>query len=370
MAANDPVAPEARKPHLSAEDAEQFASQIRPSWELLDFDGQIPDLGVPIESPLLKARAAGEPPPAGSKAASDTVIDGVPTFPVSGSNEPAPAQIKPMPIAAIGIPADDVPVDEDVPVDALPMPPPRIDLDSKKAPARKNTMIGGVGAEAAPQAAAAVAAPAQASPQAPEPVAPAPAGASRPAASSRRAITPATPPSSAASPSSPTSASSPAGRSRPGVTNADDDIEIPIAGPPKGLVLKLGIGAGALLVLGIGLKVLLGSSDQGSGTAPVETGKPTAAVVSAAPPATTSAAALPPPVVPPPVSVAATPSAVPSAAPVAPPKVDPPAPPPKADPPPAKTVAAPPPPAKTTPPAKTPPPPPKKGGGIIRETPF
>ncbi|MEO7329394.1 MAG: hypothetical protein ABI193_12495 [Minicystis sp.] len=344
MAANDPVAPEARKPHLSAQDAELFASQIRPSWELLDFDGPIPDLGVPIESPLLKARAGvAEAPPAGASSASDTVIDGVPTVPVSGSNEPAQEKIKPMPIASIGISsAVDVPIDEEIPVDMLPMPPPRINLDGldgKQAPTRKNTMIGGVGpgevAKAAPVVASAQA-------QAPAIIAPAAPQLSRAPASSRRAVAPA---------SSPTSGASPAGRSRPGMTGADDDIVIPIAGPPKGLFVKIGAGLAALLVVGLGLKLLLGSSDKGGGTAPIVSS--TAAVTTtAAPPVATTA------------TVAAVPSAVPSAAPVATPPL-------KVDPPPAKTATpvqtAPP--AKTTPPTKTPPPP-KKGGGIIRETPF
>lgn len=364
MASNDPVAPEARKPHLSAEDAEQFASQIRPSWELLDFEGQLPDLGVPIESPLLKARAA---PPAGATSAPDTVIDGVPTFAVSGSSVPVSDKpIQPLPIAAIGAPAasDDVPVDEDIPVDALPLPPQRIDLDGKPdgkgAPTRKSTIIGGVEAPTSPAPAAAPLAAVAAMPpvESPAPVAPAPAGPSRSPMSSRRAVAPASGPSPASA----------AGRSRPGVTGADDEIVIPIAGPPKGLFVKIGAGAGALIALAIGLKVLLGSSDKATGATPVATSQATAnATASAAPtaPATTAATPPPPPPVEPPAqTAAATASATPSAAPVATTK-------PKADPPPVE-APKPPPAAKTPPPTKTtpPPPPPKKGGGIIRETPF
>src|SRR5262245_21050013 len=101
MAANDPLAPEARKQPLSAEDAERFASQIRPSWELLGSDGS--DVLIP------------EAPPAGAPGAkSDTIIDGVPAVAVAGSGEPAPAApIKPVSVTAVGG------------LDALPLPPAR-----------------------------------------------------------------------------------------------------------------------------------------------------------------------------------------------------------------------------------------------------
>ncbi|MFO0757085.1 MAG: hypothetical protein U0359_11385 [Byssovorax sp.] len=355
-----------KKPQLSVEDAEQFASQIRPSWELLDFEGQVPDLGVPIDAPAIKARTAGaEAKPAGATSAPDTIIEGVPTFPVSGSAEPAADKpIQPLPITAIGAPAPavDIPIEEDVPVDALPLPPQRIDLDGKAAPVRKGTLlIGGVGADPAPASAAPEVAPA-AEPRPiadvkpiaearPAPSPAAPPGPSRAPASSRRAITPAPP----------------AGRSRPGVTGADDDIEIPIAGPPKGLFVKVGAGLAAVIVIAIGLKIGLGSSGKDSGTTPAPGPAVTnnAATTAAAPPLTATAPAATTAAAPPPVEPPATAQATPP--PSAKPKVEPP---PPAPPPPAKTT---PPPAKTTPPpppAKTSPPPPKKGGGIIRETPF
>jgi hypothetical protein len=310
MAAKDPVAPEARKPHLSAEDAEQFASQIRPSWELLDFEGQIPDLGVPIESPLLKARAAvAEAPAAGAVSTPDTVIDGVPTFAVSGSSEPVPEKIKPMPIAAIGAPRGRGDRRRGHPrrcaADAAAAhrsrrqagPDPQEHDDRRRGPGRAGQGRAGGrrghrGARARERCGASTGGPGRAEPLA------------RVQPPRRRA---GRGPSSG---SSPTSAASPAGRSRPGVTGADDDIVIPIAGPPKGLFVKLGVGAGALIALGIGLKVLLGSGDKGEGTAPITTSTAAAAVTGAAPPATTAAEA-PPPAVPPPVTATATPSAVP-----------------------------------------------------------
>ena len=81
MASNDPIASKARKPALSIEDAERFASQIRPSWELLGPDGAAAGFGLD-EAPGVAAPSAG----AGGRAA-DTIIEGVPTIAVGGSDE-------------------------------------------------------------------------------------------------------------------------------------------------------------------------------------------------------------------------------------------------------------------------------------------
>ena len=73
MASNDPIASKSRKPALSVEDAERFASQIRPSWELVGPDGSAAAFGLD-DAPGVAAPAAGS-----VSKASDTIIEGIPT---------------------------------------------------------------------------------------------------------------------------------------------------------------------------------------------------------------------------------------------------------------------------------------------------
>src|SRR4051794_16778539 len=84
MASNDPIASKARKPALSIEDAERFASQIRPSWELLGPDAAAAAFGQD-DAPGVAAPSAGS-----ANRAPDTIIEGVPTVVVAGSDESVP----------------------------------------------------------------------------------------------------------------------------------------------------------------------------------------------------------------------------------------------------------------------------------------
>ncbi|MEP7122222.1 MAG: hypothetical protein ABJE95_14980 [Byssovorax sp.] len=365
MASNDPIASKARKPALSIEDAERFASQIRPSWELLGPDGAAADFGLD-DAPLAAAPSAG----AGGRAA-DTIIEGVPTVAVGGSDEaipvdtswdvdepakasePAGPPIEAQVITSIGIPSK-----AEVPVNELQLPPqvghpmvptPRAPI-APSPPAKTKVGVGGTSGERAPMAK--------------------PTSTRPPAPVSARAAT------------APASAKPAASKSRPGATNpgtskpsaayvpaageADDDIAIPISGASKGLLLKIGGGVAVLAVILIAVKVFSGSSKPD----PVKT-TPTAVV-------TTAAVAAPPPLDPtlvdppkpttaPTVAATTAPATAATTAPTAKEKpvvakVEPPTPP--------VTTAKKPlgtPPAST---GTTPAGPAKKGGGIIRETPF
>jgi hypothetical protein len=382
MASNDPIASKARKPELSIEDAERFASQIRPSWELLGPDAAAAGFGLD-DAPGVAAPAPSAG--AGGKAA-DTIIDGIPTVAVAGSDdsvpidtswdeEPAPAvasapaapPIEPQVIASIGIPSK-----AEVPVAELQLPPqvghPMVPTAGAPiAPARAAKTKVGMGSTSGEREA--IARPKSA----PTSTKPAPVSAKAAAApASARGATLA-------------SGKAGASKSRPGTTNpggayvpaageADDDIAIPISGASSGLVLKIGGGVAALAVVLIALKIFSGSS-------PADPAKP-ATTATAATTTTATAAAAPPPLdttlVDPPKPTATAAAAAPTAAttataaPTTAPtvkekpvvaKVEP-------TPPPVPTVkktpAAPPVGAGTPPagPAK------KKGGGIIRETPF
>ena len=367
MASNDPIASKARKPALSVEDAERFASQIRPSWELLGPDGAAGGFGLDDAPGVAPAPSAGAP-----GRAHDTIIEGVPTVVVAGSDEavpvdadwdidepattasePAAPPIEAQVIASIGIPSK-----VEVPVGELPLPPqvghpmvPTPGAPIAPAPAARTRVgMGGTSGEREPMAK-------------PEPTR---APASAPAPVSARAA------------SAPASGKATVSKSRPGAANpaaayvpaadeADDDIALPISGAPKGLLLKIGGGVTAVAVILIAIKVFSGSSAPD----PAKT---------APPPAATTAAAVdaPPPLDPtlaePPKTAAATTATVaptvtattaPTTAPIAKetPVVA------KVEPPPVATAKKPPaaPPATT---AKPPAGPVKKGGGIIRETPF
>jgi hypothetical protein len=370
MASNDPIASQARKPALSIEDAERFASQIRPSWELLGPDASAGDFGRD-DAPGVAAPAAGSVP-----RTADTIIDGVRPIVVAGSDEAVPSEddwddaetahktsepeappIEAKVIASIGIAST-----ADVPAAELPLPPqvghpmiPTPGAPVAPAPAAKTKLgVGGTSRESAPMA--------KAKPtRAPVSTTPAPASAkAAPASASGKAV--------AAKAVDPTSVS----RSRPGVTNpgaaqhpvdagADDDIEIPISGAPKGLLLKIGGGIAAVAAILLAVKLFSGSS----GTEPSKV----PAIVTATAAATTPPPSLPTAAPEPPkatVTATAAPTVTATAAPTVkePPVVA------KVEPPPPVAVvkkAPPPPPAGgSTPPVVAK----KKGGGIIRETPF
>src|SRR6185437_11767 len=132
-----PIAGSTKKP-LSYADAEMFASRIRPSWELVD-DAARADLAGDLDvKPAAVVTMGGDPPyppaqPAGSKPASDTVIQGVPTLSV-GLDVPVEA-----PVAKAEAPKAEAPKAEapkqttngaahaaPAKVEAEPPPPPRV----------------------------------------------------------------------------------------------------------------------------------------------------------------------------------------------------------------------------------------------------
>src|SRR3954467_3883549 len=86
MASNDPHPPGSpairnkNEGAISAEDAELFASRIRPSWELIDESMRS----------SLEAELAATPP----NVPSDTIIDGVKALPGAGAPPPGAAAAK------------------------------------------------------------------------------------------------------------------------------------------------------------------------------------------------------------------------------------------------------------------------------------
>lgn len=358
MASNDPIASKSRKPALSVEEAERFASQIRPSWELLGPDGSAGAFGQD-DAPGVAAPAAGS-----VSKASDTIIEGVPTVAVGGSEEPAPddgwgddepraakaieeAEAPPIeakPIASIGITSK-----AEAPVSELPLPPqvghPMVPTPgapvAPSPPAKTKLGIGGTSGERAPMAK-------------PKPT---------------RSDASVTAPVSAKAAVAPAAGKTGASRSRPGATTpgvdyvpaeseAGDDIEIPISGAPKGLLLKIGGGVAAIAVVLLAIKLFSGGSSK---VEPVTTA-PTATVAAVTPPTPPTPAPPEPPKATAPTAVAAAPTAAPTTAPTAKEKpvvarVEPPPPVVKK---PAPTSGG------STPPAGGG----KKSGGIIRETPF
>ena len=380
MASNDPIASKSRKPALSVEDAERFASQIRPSWELLGPEGSAAAFGQD-DAPGVAAPAAGS-----VSKASDTIIEGIPTVAIGGSEEAAhddgwgddepkaaktieEAEAPPIeakPIASIGITSK-----AEVPASELPLPPqvghPMVPTPgapvAPSPPAKTKLGIGGTSGERAPIA--------------------------KPKPTRSDASIPIPAPVSAKAAVAPAAAKTGASRSRPGTTNpgvdyvpaaseAGDDIEIPISGAPKGLLLKIGGGVAAIAVLLLAIKLFSGSSK----VEPVATA-PTATVAAVTPP--TPAPPEPPkttaptPVAAAPTAAATTtptaaatttPTAVATTAPTAAATTAPTA---KEKPVVAK-VEAPPPVVKKPAPTSGGSTPPagggKKSGGIIRETPF
>ena len=366
MASNDPIASKARKPALSIEDAERFASQIRPSWELLGPDGASADFGLD-DAPGVAAPSAG----AGGRAA-DTIIEGVPTVVVGGSDEsipvdtswdadepaaakasePAAPPIDAQVIASIGVAST-----AEVPVAELKLPPqighPMVPTPgapvAPSPPAKTKLGVGGASGEREPIA--------QAKPK------PTRAPASTPAPASARAV--AAPPSAKPAVSKSRPGATNAGTTNPGAAyvpaagEADDDIAIPISGAPKGLLLKIGGGVALVAVILIAVKVFSGSSKpEPLKTTPMAV--VTTAALAAPPPLDPTLVDPPKPTATPTPTVAATTAPTATAKPVVA----------KVEPPPVVTAKKPPvtPPvgggAPPTGPAK------KKGGGIIRETPF
>jgi hypothetical protein len=388
MASNDPIASQARKPALSIEDAERFASQIRPSWELFGPDASAADFGLD-DAPGVAAPAAGS-----VSRAPDTIIEGVRPVIVAGSDETVPTEeswdadaaaapkasepeappIEAKVIASIGISSK-----ADVPVSELPLPPqvghpmvPTPGAPIAPVPAAKTKLgVGGTSGEIAPMA--------KPKPtRAPVTDAPVSAKAAAAPVSAKAAAAPASAKAVTASASGTASVS----RSRPGATNpgaaevpvdadANDDIEIPISGASKGLLLKIGGGVAAVAAILLAVKLFSGSGTTDPGKVPAAV---TATAAATAPPLAPTAAPEPPkatgqaaaPTAAPTVAATAAPTVAATAAPAAKEKpviakVEP-------TPPVAvvKKVAPPPPTGGSTPPVVVK----KKGGGIIRETPF
>lgn len=344
MAADEPLPPEARNSPLSVEDAERFASQIRPSWEILDTE-------TLASAALELAPEAGAP---GS--APDTIIEGVPAVVITdaaGSNgakadagddgidvdldgpKDAPAEFKPLVLTPAVKPAD------------LPLPPTRgqplkADAAGSKAARPGKTQIG-------------MGDPAPGRNEKRAPVSTRPPAAQPAAAPVRARATPA--PSSGA--------------------RGDDDIQIPVNGGASGLGLKIGIAAVVLLGLAGGGWALLGGKEpdapQTRPTATATAAQPAATATATQPAATAAqpAATTPePPATATPEPPAATATATAKAA-EKPAAAQPPAKPAAKEPatPAAKEPAKPAqPPSK--PAAQKPDSGKKPGGGIIRETPF
>lgn len=341
MAVNDPSAE--RPGDFSEEDAERFASQIKPIWELEEEDAA-------YRAAQAEATTSSKP------GASDTIIEGAPMVDV-GENAAAKEEEK-VEAPKNFAPAPDPPATK---VEAAVA----VEVEAPKNFAPKRTMIG-VGRSDPP--------PAQASDDvmavAPDPAA-------------MRRTPPAPPPPSALAggvgseareellrpPRRP--APTPVSRSRPGADEAqafdNDDVQLPVASS-KGLALKVGGAIAALAVVVLCVKLFSGSSDEKTNAAP------TSAATTPPPIATATqepAQATPPP--PPPVATtppAPTTTAVATTAPVATSAPSPPATTPAPQPnKPTKVAAAPPPTPKPAKPTSTP----KKGGGdngLIRQTPF
>ena len=366
MASNN-IASQARKPALSVEDAERYASQIRPSWELLGPDASEAAFGLD-DSPGVAAPAAGS-----IARGPDTIIEGVRPVVINGSDEAVPAdeswgvdeattakasEPEAPPIEAQVITSIGVSSKADVPAGELPLPPqvghpmiPTPGAPIAPVPAAKTKLgVGGTSGErealAKPKAT-----------RAPESTGP----------KSSKAAKAAAPAAGAASVSrSKPGAATPVAAEAPFAAGEDDDadIQIPISGAPKGLLLKIGGGVAAVAVILLAIKLFSGSSASDPGkavataTAAATTPPPALDTPAPEPPKATAAVTAAPT-----VAATAAPTVAPTAAPVVKEK------PAKVDPPPVVVVKKTPP----TPPAggATPPVvPKKKGGGIIRETPF
>jgi hypothetical protein len=342
---------------LSPEDAELFASRIRPAWELFDdLDG---DPAGDAAAPPAEAPKVVAAPKAGSAPAQDTIIEGVPT--VAVGTEPARKE---------QAPSDGKPVEAKG--DAPKPPPPSKPGEAKKTvPARGGKTQIGIGAPDAAAIAKAQAEAKSAKPASPKPVS--------------KTIPDDPGPGSGAT-KAPKSAPKPAAAPAAARAAVMDDIEIPGTGGSSG-ILKIGLAAAAVLAVGaIAYGVMGGSEKKPPAPAPVtttaaaatavplpatvpppppvepETPKPAA---TAAPPATATTTAKAADTSPPaPAAAAAPPKAEAAPKAEAPPKA---APPPKAEP---AAKAEPKKAAASPPPDKPPAAPAKKSGSIIRETPF
>ncbi len=405
---------------LSHEDAERYASQIRPSWDFVDEDvaaNVAADLGLPIEvkppaenkpaeakadakpsatKPPAEAKADAKPsatkPPAEAKAdakpsatkppadeakekapapneagatkTSDTIIEGVPTLAIGGDPEPV------VPAAAV---SGEIPVDVDEP------------------PIAASPVVAVGGAVNVEAAAIAAETKAETAPQEPprkpqvrsktriglgdgedQPEKPstksapasAPAAPAAPVASSRRAVNVAP---AAAGPSR-SEASAPARANPTPAPAGDEDIEIPGVNRSSNNTMMIVAALVAVIGLSLGAWALLRGGDKKAETPEP---KPTVAATTATsppppvetakatpPPADTPAVTAPPAATTPPPPVTAEPKA--TAKPADKP-VDKPAP---------KPVAEKPAPAPSPKPEVKKPSGGKPTGGIIRETPF
>jgi hypothetical protein len=400
MSVNNPLAPDARKIQLSAEDAERFASQIRPSWEFIDPDAPHadgpPEAATPETSGHIVVPALVKP-----KGPSGTILQG-PSLTAIGKplEPPADEPMKPLPIASIGEPS---PAAEPAPTAVLATDVPNPLAPVAPRPPMGKTRVGiGTDGEApeddawdadAPTAAAPMvptapeateSAPANVQAIAPEapPVADVPPNAITPGAPAHEAQATRSARPSAARPTGDGDRAALSSSGHAPMRDETDEIEIPIAGPSKGFAIKLGVGAFVLLGLVLGIRALVSTGDK---PAPTPMERPAASLtpsLTAAPPpppsiedveapsAAATAAPTPPaatgtPAVPPPPTATAAPVAVPTIAPATPPAEATMPPPPRKEPPATATPKpAPSPPAGGTPTPK------KGGGGIIRETPF
>jgi hypothetical protein len=413
MAANDPrpavdKAPDApptgvaappagsKKPSLSIEDAELFASRIRPSWELVD-DSLRGDLAADFDVAPNGVRSGGK--------GSDTIIEGVPTLSIGSGPMATPPEA---PLAE-RIQADGA---APRPAAAAAVVPRPVVEEAAAKPASKTLGEAGGAPKPVAKTVGDAAKPAEAKPSSEPKKTPTPAPVNNKAGKTRTGVgdgpkpvsktlpdaAPASKPAPSAKPAVPSGkpavpAAKPAGASKPGKSasgvgggaavaasvsrSGEDDIEIPVTGASGGMI-KVGLGVAVVLALGaIGYGLFGGSSGdkKTADTTPTATARATAtavplpATVPAPPPlqpeptakavatatvatATTAAAA------PPPSTAAAAPASPATAAPVkatAEPK--------KAAPPADHPVA----PKPSTPPPATPK---KPGGGIIRDSPF
>lgn len=351
---NDTAAdPKRKRPALSPEEADRFAAKIKPSWEL--------DAEALAAGNAAIGAGAGEDP-------ADTLIEGMPTVdvpgvPISSRSQalaPPPPVTAPRPAAAVPYAPPQktklgMGLDGDAPADS---PPAQVADEPTEVldPATATTPLPVAAASPAAQVAAPEARAASAS-ATPAIGTPAPASARK---------------SGAARQTEPRPRASAHGGGSAGkaqTTGESDSIDLPIA-KSGGMIVKVLIGAAALVGIIVAVKVLGGSSDPTPAPTstvaaptsrpeptPAATTKATAPVVTAPPataaPQATSAAP----------ETSAAPSAKPTATPATPKTADP---------------------VATTPPTKPPstggttkPPPagggtkkPPTGGGIIRETPF
>jgi hypothetical protein len=346
------ASPVIKRPPLSAEDAERFASRIRPSWELFDDSSRndlAGDLGLVPAPVVAKTTEPAVVPKPAEPAVAKPVVVPKPAEPAVAKSVVVPSPVVvPKPAAPAAAPAPDSA--PDTIIDGVP------------------TLAIGSGPLATPREPALVDRVAE---PAPAKASPAPArlaktqlgmGQIRPAKT-----IPDDPPVVVARPAPAVAAPAMAPKASPSRSgDVTDDLQIPVTGASGGQVVKIGAGLAAVLVAaGIGYAVLGGSGKKAA------TSTPAVAVVTAATAVPLPATVPPPPLEPAPVAAppatapvnaSAEPKAVANAPELSPPTralATPPAPEPK------KALPADKPARPVTPHAPAP-----KSGGIIRDTPF